>query len=99
MNIHISKQKRLFTQLKRLIPIPFQQLNMIASSIATHNGTFQADEAIGVWLLRQLPRYSSAQIIRSRDPAIFSKADIVSMDEFTLLREHEPNLKQYIFTF
>ena len=28
----------------------------MAVTIGTHSGTFQADEAMGVWLLRQLPQ-------------------------------------------
>ena len=37
------------------------------ATIGTHSGAFQADEALGVWLLRQLPQYESAPLIRSRD--------------------------------
>mmetsp|Transcript_30825 Transcript_30825/g.35578 ORF Transcript_30825/g.35578 Transcript_30825/m.35578 type:complete len:150 (-) Transcript_30825:293-742(-) len=31
--------------------------------IRTHSGTFQADEALGVWLLRQTPAYYRAGVI------------------------------------
>lgn len=45
--------------------------------IATHSGTFQADEALGVWLLRQTSAYYQSPVLRSRDKDEFSKADIV----------------------
>ena len=45
--------------------------------IATHSGTFQADEALGVWLLRQTKEYYQSPVLRSRDKEEFSKADIV----------------------
>jgi len=46
-------------------------------TIGTHSGTFQADEALGCWLLRQLPEYAGAAVVRSRDPEILEKCDIV----------------------
>jgi len=45
--------------------------------IGTHSGTFQADEAMGVWMLRQVPAYRNAKVVRSRDPAVLEKLDIV----------------------
>jgi len=45
--------------------------------IGTHSGTFQADEALGVWLLRQLPLYRQSPVVRSRDPAVLEGCDIV----------------------
>ena len=36
-------------------------------TIGTHSGTFQADEALGVWLLRCMPEYKAAKLTRSRD--------------------------------
>eukprot|EP00554_Chaetoceros_debilis_P003671 CAMPEP_0194084054 /NCGR_PEP_ID=MMETSP0149-20130528/11328_1 /TAXON_ID=122233 /ORGANISM="Chaetoceros debilis, Strain MM31A-1" /LENGTH=353 /DNA_ID=CAMNT_0038766595 /DNA_START=72 /DNA_END=1133 /DNA_ORIENTATION=- len=45
--------------------------------IATHSGTFQADEALGVWLLRQTSSYYQSPVLRSRNKDEFSKADIV----------------------
>lgn len=45
--------------------------------IATHSGTFQADEALGVWLLRQTKAYYKSPVLRSRDKEEFGKADIV----------------------
>eukprot|EP00977_Amphora_coffeiformis_P006349 scaffold1353_cov161-Amphora_coffeaeformis.AAC.21 len=45
--------------------------------IGTHSGTFQADEAMGVWLLQQLTDYRRAKVVRSRDPAVLAPLDIV----------------------
>lgn len=45
--------------------------------IGTHSGTFQADEAMGVWLLRQTPTYRNAKVVRSRDLAVLDPLDIV----------------------
>lgn len=45
--------------------------------IGTHSGTFQADEAMGVFLLRQLPEYRRSKVVRSRDPAVLAPLDIV----------------------
>merc|ERR1712194_29798 len=36
-------------------------------TIGTHSGAFQADEALGVWMLKQLPAYKDAVVTRSRD--------------------------------
>lgn len=36
-------------------------------TIGTHSGTFQCDEALGVWMLRQLPMWKEAKLVRSRD--------------------------------
>ncbi|KAB8268126.1 metal-dependent protein hydrolase [Aspergillus minisclerotigenes] len=36
--------------------------------IGTHSGHFHADEALAVYLLRQLPTYSASPLIRTRDP-------------------------------
>ena len=46
-------------------------------TIGTHSGSFQADEALGVWLLRQLPLYRRSPVVRSRDPSTLDKCDIV----------------------
>jgi uncharacterized UPF0160 family protein len=45
--------------------------------IGTHSGTFQADEAMGVWMLRQLPEYRNSNVVRSRDLKVLDPLDIV----------------------
>ena len=52
-------------------------------SIGTHSGTFQCDEALGVWLLRQLPKWSGAKLVRSRNNDVLdgiSAADGIVID-------------------
>ena len=45
--------------------------------IGTHNGHFHADEALAVYLLRLLPQYRTAALIRSRDPDLLKTCDVV----------------------
>jgi uncharacterized UPF0160 family protein len=46
-------------------------------TIATHSGTFHADESLAIFMLKQLPLYKDAKIIRTRDQSLIEKADIV----------------------
>jgi len=45
--------------------------------IGTHSGHFHADEALACFLLKQLPEFASAEIVRSRDNKILDTCDIV----------------------
>merc|ERR1712168_735320 len=45
--------------------------------IGTHDGTFHCDEVLACWMLRQLPKYKNADIVRSRDAVKLSHCDIV----------------------
>lgn len=51
--------------------------NMTGMKIGTHNGTFHCDEVLACFILRQLPEYKDAEIIRTRDPALLAECDIV----------------------
>ena len=46
-------------------------------TIATHDGKFHADEALAIFMLKLLPEYQSAHIVRTRDPGLIEKADVV----------------------
>jgi len=46
-------------------------------TIGTHNGKFHCDETLAYSLLRMLPRYSEAEIVRSRDPAVLATCSLV----------------------
>ncbi|KAI1756345.1 putative UPF0160 protein C27H6.8 [Xylaria castorea] len=46
-------------------------------TIGTHNGHFHADEALAVNMLRQLPTYASASLVRTRDPALLATCHTV----------------------
>jgi uncharacterized UPF0160 family protein len=56
---------------------PDDDSNISDKVIGTHSGTFQADEAMGCFLLRQLPTYRDAKIVRTRDPKVLDTLDIV----------------------
>lgn len=49
----------------------------MAKKIGTHSGTFHCDEALGCYLLQQTSKYSGAEIVRSRDPAVLAELDVV----------------------
>lgn len=50
-----------------------------AIRIGTHSGHFHADEALAVFMLRQLPQYAPdrASLVRTRDPALLEQCHIV----------------------
>ncbi|CAH2238547.1 jg1478 [Pararge aegeria aegeria] len=45
--------------------------------IGTHDGVFHCDEVLACFMLKQLPEYKDAEIVRSRDPEKLSTCDIV----------------------
>ncbi|KAH7192956.1 metal-dependent protein hydrolase [Fusarium flagelliforme] len=45
--------------------------------IGTHNGHFHADEALAVHMLRRLPAYRDADLVRTRDPAVLATCHTV----------------------
>ena len=49
----------------------------ITKTIGTHNGTFHCDEALACYMLKLLPEYSDAKIIRTRDPEQLKSCDVV----------------------
>ncbi|XP_038608331.1 MYG1 exonuclease [Tachyglossus aculeatus] len=50
---------------------------MARPRIGTHSGTFHCDEALACALLRLLPEYREAEIVRSRDPSELSRCQVV----------------------
>eukprot|EP00375_Theileria_parva_P001812 XP_764487.1 hypothetical protein [Theileria parva strain Muguga] len=45
--------------------------------IGTHNGFFHADEALAVYMLKLLPEYRDAEVVRTRDPSVLETCDVV----------------------
>ncbi|KAK9451819.1 metal-dependent protein hydrolase [Limtongia smithiae] len=45
--------------------------------IGTHSGTFHADEALAVYMLKLLPKYKNSTVVRSRTPDILEACDII----------------------
>jgi len=50
---------------------------MDSKTIGTHDGTFHCDEALAVFLLRLTETYRTADLKRSRDPAVLDTCNIV----------------------
>ncbi|XP_074990143.1 MYG1 exonuclease [Calonectris borealis] len=48
-----------------------------ALRIGTHDGTFHCDEVLACYLLRLLPRYRDAEVVRTRDPQRLAQCDVV----------------------
>ena len=48
-----------------------------AGPIGTHNGHFHADEALAVHMLRMLPPYADAALVRTRDPKLLDTCHTV----------------------
>ncbi|KAI1112988.1 putative UPF0160 protein C27H6.8 [Nemania sp. NC0429] len=48
-----------------------------AVRIGTHSGHFHADEALAVHMLRRLPTYASASLVRTRDAAVLATCHTV----------------------
>ncbi|XP_041982904.1 MYG1 exonuclease isoform X1 [Aricia agestis] len=49
----------------------------IIMQIGTHDGTFHCDEVLACYMLRRLPEYKDAEIVRSRDIEVLKACDIV----------------------
>ncbi|XP_063382452.1 MYG1 exonuclease [Cydia fagiglandana] len=45
--------------------------------IGTHDGVFHCDEVLACFMLKQLPQYKDAEIVRTRDPEKLKTCDIV----------------------
>jgi uncharacterized UPF0160 family protein len=45
--------------------------------IGTHNGTFHADEALAVYMLRLLPTYANSPLVRTREPSVLETCHTV----------------------
>lgn len=50
---------------------------MLRKTIATHSGTFHADESLACWMLKGLEEFKNGNIVRTRDPDAINAADIV----------------------
>lgn len=60
----------------------FRHLHRVAMAqsvpkIGTHDGTFHCDEALACHMLRQVPRFQTSPIVRTRDQQVLSTLDVV----------------------
>lgn len=51
--------------------------DVLKTAIGTHSGTFHCDEALACGMLKLLPQYKDATIVRTRDGSILDKCAIV----------------------
>lgn len=65
----------LYRSLTTLMASPPKQAKML--TIGTHDGVFHCDESLACYLIKLLPEYKDAQIVRSRNQADLDKCDIV----------------------
>ena len=64
-------------ELKNESDSPEAKKSLMSRKIGTHNGTFHCDEALACFMLKQLPEYKHADIIRTRNPEELAKCDVV----------------------
>lgn len=51
--------------------------NSSGAKIGTHDGQFHCDEVLACFMLKQLPEFKNACIVRTRDEEILTTCDIV----------------------
>lgn len=54
-----------------------KRVKMAVKQICTHSGSFHADEALAVYMLRLLPQWKDSKLVRSRNPEDWEASDIV----------------------
>ncbi|KAL5109373.1 MYG1 exonuclease [Taenia crassiceps] len=64
---------------------------MLKMKLGTHNGVFHCDEILALAMLRQLPEYRNADLVRSRDPVILQECDVL----FDVGAEFDPDRHRY----
>jgi len=75
---YLRLSKRYFTKMAQVIPVePPTKRARTTPLIGTHSGTFHADEALAVHLVRKLEPFKNADLVRTRDPKILEDCDIV----------------------
>lgn len=52
-------------------------MSLSKQKIGTHNGTFHCDEVLACYMLKLLPVYKDADVVRTRDQEILATCDIV----------------------
>ena len=50
---------------------------MAQKIIGTHSGTFHADESLACFMLLKTKQFAGSQIVRTRDPAVLEKCDVI----------------------
>lgn len=69
----------------------FGTMSEKAAKIGTHDGTFHCDEVLACALLKLLPHYKNATIVRSRQQSVLDTCDIV----VDVGQEYDPSRHRY----
>ena len=74
---------------------------MASVKLGTHSGPFHCDEILALAMLRKLPEYQNAELIRSRDPSLLGNCDIVFDvgGEFDPVRHRYDHHQPYALSF
>lgn len=63
--------------LKQIVRRVTMETSAKTATIGTHSGMFHCDDVLACYLLKQLPAYKHANIVRSRDLDVLKECDIV----------------------
>ncbi|CAI8022415.1 MYG1 exonuclease, partial [Geodia barretti] len=73
-----SRAKQLLAVLKpRLLQMSTIKKHCAEKTIGTHDGTFHCDEVLACYMLKKLPEFSDARIVRTRNESILETCDVV----------------------
>ncbi|XP_010533551.1 PREDICTED: UPF0160 protein [Tarenaya hassleriana] len=65
------------TGVARVYSPPSSPSEVSVKRVGTHNGSFHCDEALGCFMIRLTDKFSSADIVRTRDPKVLAELDAV----------------------
>lgn len=74
------------------------KLESTPKKIGTHDGMFHCDEVLACYMLKTLPEYADAEIVRTRNPDILATCDIV-VDVGSKFIPHELRFDHHQATF
>ncbi|XP_063229389.1 MYG1 exonuclease isoform X3 [Bacillus rossius redtenbacheri] len=74
---HFNRRRQLQRLSSRMVGEPNVKSCKMDLTLGTHNGVFHCDEVLACFMLKLLPQYKDATIVRSRDQAVLDICDIV----------------------
>ncbi|KAJ8888658.1 hypothetical protein PR048_008150 [Dryococelus australis] len=60
-----------------MVDEPSVKIRKMEQTVGTHNGVFHCDEVLACFMLKLLPQYKNATIVRSRDQKVLDTCDVV----------------------
>jgi hypothetical protein len=86
MAAHVSKRMRLIEEsrfisnIKNMVVVStVEEAPTAQKKIGTHDGKFHCDEALACAMLKCLPDWKDAVVVRTRNPEQLARCDIVGM--------------------